>query len=69
MLEQAISSTYESFKLGKHKHGGLLLDQSIFPYNVLDDGADRGSEAWLSSLAAACARLRESAPAATDYAR
>ncbi|BDA47926.1 probable mediator of RNA polymerase II transcription subunit 13 [Coccomyxa sp. Obi] len=69
LLMKAISSTYEAFKLGKHKHGGLLLDQSIFPYSVLDDGADLGSEAWLGSLAAACARLRESAPAATDDAR
>ncbi len=68
MLKQAISSTYEAFKLGKHKHGGLLLDQSIFPYNVLDD-AELVSQAWLGSLAAACARLRDSAPAATDDAR
>ena len=69
MLEQAVSSTYEAFKLGKHEHGGLLLDQSIFSYSVLDEGGNHESGAWQGSLAAACARLRESAPAATDDAR
>lgn len=65
---QAVSSTYEAFGLGKHRHGGPLLDQSISLYNAPYHGRHE-ADAWLDSIAAACVHIRDIAPGADADAR